>query len=134
MFKYFLVPVLMIVIGLVIYYNPDLGWERQKWKYKGEDVQPSEIFLKSESIGGIMLVIFGVALLIFGVVSQFVNIFDFTQNSRSKSSIYENYRPHEYTSSVDEEWAREIINSIRDEYGLEPVSDSDEVSQYIISY
>lgn len=132
MFKYFLASFLMIFIGLVIYYNPDLGWERQKWKYKGEDVQPSKEFLKCESLGGIMLAIFGAAMLIFGIVSQFVDIFDFGQSSQSKNSIYENYRPYEYTSSIDEEWAMEIINSIREEYGIEPISDSDEMGEYIV--
>lgn len=64
MFGYYMTGILLIALGIFLFVRPDLMWKlTEQWKSYSAD-EPSDLYLLSTKIGGILLGIVGIAVLV----------------------------------------------------------------------
>lgn len=64
MFGYYMTGILFIALGIFLFVKPDLMWKlTEQWKSYSAD-EPSDLYLLSTRIGGILLGIVGIAVLV----------------------------------------------------------------------
>ena len=62
--------IIILALGIFIFLNPHLVWKlTEEWKSYRAD-EPSDLYLKSAKIGGILFALLGVIMIIFPLILE----------------------------------------------------------------
>ena len=69
MIESFLTGFLFMALGLFVYVKPGLVWKfTERWKSYYMD-EPSQLYIKSTKLGGVLLMIFGLAVMVLPLIT-----------------------------------------------------------------
>lgn len=64
------IGMVVIALGIFIYLKPDLIWKlTEQWKSYYAD-EPSDFYLKSTKIGGILFILLGIAMILLPLILE----------------------------------------------------------------